>query len=150
MTTKPAGKTSLQIKRFIDAPRARVYAAWTDPAQLKQWFGPAWVQTRELVADAKVGGTFRWDLTNCDGEEKTIQGEYREIVPGKKIVFTWKHCDDELWKNQISMVTVEFSDRNGGTELRLKHEQLPTEESRDDHNKGWNSVLDRLEKFVSR
>ena len=65
-------------------------------------------------------------------------------------VFTWKHCDDELWKNQISIVTVEFSDRNSGTELRLKHEQLPDEESRNDHNRGWNSVLDRLEEFVSR
>jgi uncharacterized protein YndB with AHSA1/START domain len=149
VTTNSAGKTSLEIKRFIDAPRAQVYAAWTDDAQLKQWFGPEWVQTRELVADVKVGGTFRWNLTNCDGQEKTIVGEYREIVPGKKIVFTWKHCDDELWKNQISMVTVEFSDRDGGTGLRLKHEQLPGEESRDDHDRGWNSVLDRLEKFVS-
>jgi hypothetical protein len=45
---------------------------------------------------------------------------------------------------------VEFSDRNGGTELRLKHEQLRGKESRDGHNRGWNSVLDRLEKFVSR
>jgi uncharacterized protein YndB with AHSA1/START domain len=74
----------------------------------------------------------------------------REIVPGKKIVFIWKHCDDELWENPISIVTVEFLDRNGGTDLRLKHEQLPGEQSRDGHNRGWNSMLDRLEKFVSR
>ena len=97
-----------------------------------------------------MGGKFRWDVINCEGKEVTIQGEYREIVPDKKIVFTWKHCDDELWENRISIVTVEISDRNGGTDLRLKHEQLPDEESRDGHNRGWNSVLDRLEKFVSR
>jgi uncharacterized protein YndB with AHSA1/START domain len=149
VTNEAAGETSLQIKRFINAPRAQVYAAWIDPAQLKQWFGPEWCHTREIIAEARVGGKFRWDLRNCDGEEKTIEGEYREIVPGKKIVFTWKHCDDELWKNQISTVSVEFSDRDGGTELRLKHEQLPGSESRDDHNRGWNSVLDRLEKFVT-
>jgi len=145
---RAAEKTSLEIERFINAPPARVYAAWTDPAQLKNWFGPEWVQTREIIADARVGGKFRWDLINCDGEEKTIEGEYREIIPGKKIVFTWKHKDDKLWENRTSMVTVEFSDRNGGTELRLKHEQLPSEESRDDHNQGWNSLLDKLEKFV--
>jgi uncharacterized protein YndB with AHSA1/START domain len=149
VTSKAAGKTSLQIKRFINAPRAQVYAAWIDPVQLKQWFGPEWVRTREIVAEAKIGGKFRWNLIDSDGEEKTIAGEYREIVPSEKIVFTWKHCDDELWENQISIVTLEFSDRNSGTELRLKHEQLPGEESRDDHNRGWNSVLDRLEKFVS-
>jgi uncharacterized protein YndB with AHSA1/START domain len=122
----------------------------TDPAQLKEWFGPVWVRTCELVAEPRVGGKFRWDVINCDGKEVTIQGEYREVVPGKKIVFTWKHCDDELWENRISIVTVEISDRNGGTELRLRHEQLPDEESRERHNRSWNSVLDRLEKFVSR
>jgi uncharacterized protein YndB with AHSA1/START domain len=150
MTTKTEDKTSLEIARFINAPRARVYAAWTDPAQLKEWFGPVWVRTCELIAEPRVGGKFRWDVIDCEGKEVTIQGDYREIVPGNKIVFTWKHCDNELWKNQISIVTVEFSDRNGGTELRLKHEQLPGEESRGDHNRGWNSVLDRLEEFVNR
>jgi uncharacterized protein YndB with AHSA1/START domain len=149
VTSKTAVKTSLEIKRFINAPRAQVYAAWTDPVQLKQWFGPIWVRTCELIAEARVGGKFRWDVINCDGKEVTIQGEYREIVPDEKIVFTWKHCDDELWENQISIVTVELSDSNSGTELRLKHEQLPGEESRDDHNRGWNSVLDRLENFIN-
>jgi uncharacterized protein YndB with AHSA1/START domain len=150
MATKTEDETSLEITRFINAPRTRVYAAWTDPAQLKEWFGPVWVRTCELIAELRVGGKFRWDVINCEGKEVTIQGDYREIVPGNKIVFTWKHCDDEHWKNQISIVTVEFSDRNSGTELRLKHEQLPDEESRNDHNRGWNSVLDRLEEFVSR
>ena len=50
---------SLEIKRLIKAPRDRVYAAWTDPAQLKQWFGPENVQTRDLIANARVGGEFR-------------------------------------------------------------------------------------------
>jgi len=150
MTTKSAENASLEIKRFINAPPARVYAAWTDPAQLKEWFGPVWVRTCELVAEPRVGGTFRWDVINCDGKEVTTQGEYRQLIPGKKIVFTWKHCDDELWENRVSIVTVEISDLNGGTDLRLKHEQLPGEESRDGHDRGWNSVLDRLEEFVSR
>jgi len=150
VTTKTEDKASVEITRFINAPRTRVYAAWTDPAQLKEWFGPVWVRTCELIAEPRVAGKFRWDVINCEGKEVTIQGEYGEIVPGRKIVFTWKHCDDELWENQISIVTVEFSDRNGGTELRLKHEHLPAEESREDRTpRGWNSVLDRLEKFVS-
>jgi uncharacterized protein YndB with AHSA1/START domain len=67
VTSKAAGKTSLQIKRFINAPRAQVYAAWIDPVQLKQWFGPEWVRTREIVAEAKIGGKFRWNLIDSDG-----------------------------------------------------------------------------------
>ena len=150
MTTKTTDKTSLEIKRFINAPRERVYRAWTDPAQLKEWWGPEGVRTRNFVADAKVGGKYRWDLINQEGEELSVFGEYRELVPGKKIIFTWKWDDDDAWKNISSVVTVELSDRDGGTELRLTHEELPSEESRDRHNEGWNSVLDKLEKFFSK
>ena len=150
MTTKASEKLSLEIKRFINAPRDQVYAAWTDPAQLRQWFGPEKVQTRNLIADARVGGKFRWDLTNSEGEKMTCLGEYRELQPGKKIVFTWQWDDDEDWENHTSVVTVELSDRDNGTELRLIHEQLPNEASRDGHTEGWNSALDKLEKFFSR
>ena len=148
MTTKAAEKTSIQIKRFINAPPDRVYAAWTEPAQLKEWWGPESVRTRNFAAEVRVGGKYRWDLINQEDEEMSVFGEYRELVPEKKIVFTWKWDDEEIWENRTSIVTVELSDREGGTELLLKHEQLPSEESRDRHNEGWNSVLDRLEKFL--
>ena len=150
MTTKSAQNTSLEVKRFINAPRARVYAAWTDVAQLKEWWGPEGVRTRSLVADVRVGGKYRWDVANQEGEEISVFGEYRELIPGKKIVFTWKWDNDDVWKNHNSIVTVELSDRDGGTELLLKHEQLPNEESRDRHNEGWNSVLEKLETFVTK
>ena len=148
MTTKAAEKTSLHIKRFINAPRARVYAAWTGPAQLKEWWGPETVRTRNFAADVRVGGKYRWDLINQEDEEMSVFGEYRELVPEKKIVFTWKWDDDDVWENRNSVVTVELFDAAGGTELHLCHEQLPSTESRDRHNEGWNSVLDRLEKFL--
>ena len=148
MTTKAGDKTSLEIKRFINAAPDRVYVAWTDPVQLKEWWGPEGVRTRNLTADVRVGGKYRWDLTSPDGEEMSAFGEYRELIPGKKIVFTWKWDDDEVWQHRSSLVTVELSNRDGGTELRFKHEQLPSEESRDRHNEGWNSILDRLEKFL--
>ena len=150
MTTKGSEKLSLEIKRLIKAPCDRVYAAWTDAAQLKQWFGPENVQTRELIADARAGGAFRWDLTNSDDEKMTMRGEYRELQPGRKIVFTWQWQDDEDWENHISIVTVELSDRDGDTELRLTHGQLPNEASRDGHTRGWESALDKLEKFFSK
>jgi uncharacterized protein YndB with AHSA1/START domain len=150
MTTKASDKVSLEIKRLIKAPRDRVYAAWTDPAQLKQWFGPENVRTRDLIADARVGGKFRWDLTNPEGEKMTCRGEYRELQPGKKVVFTWQWEDDETWETHTSIVTVELDDADGGTELRLKHEHLPNEDSCAGHTRGWNSALDKLEKLFSK
>jgi uncharacterized protein YndB with AHSA1/START domain len=150
MNEKTAEKTSLEIARFINAPSARVYAAWTDPAQLREWFGPENVRTRSITADLRVGGKYRWDLITQEGEDWAAFGEYRELVPGKKIVFTWQWDNDEVWENKTSLVTIELFDRSGGTELRLTHEQLPSAESRDRHNQGWNSVLDRLEQFVGK
>ena len=150
MTTKPAEKTSLEIKRFINAPRARVYAAWTDPEQLKQWWGPKKMKTKTLEFDPRVGGNYRWTLVNEEGEEMTVFGEYRELVPGKKIVFTWKWDDDDDWKTHNSVVAIELSDRDGGTEIKLAHVQLPSEASRDRHSEGWNVVLDRLAEFFNK
>ena len=141
---------SLEIERLIKAPRDQVYTAWTDPAQMKHWFGTENVETRDLIADARVGGTFRWDLTNSEGEKMTCRGEYRELEPDKKIVFTWQWQDDEDWEEHTSIVTVELDDADGGTELRLVHEQLPNEASRDGHTQGWNSALDKLEKFFNK
>lgn len=148
MATKAAQKTSLEITRFINALPARVYAAWTDPAQLSEWFAPEGVRTRSIAADVRVGGKYRWDLITQEGEDWAAFGEYRELVPGKKIMFTWQWDDDQAWKNQISVVTVELFDRRGGTELRLRHEQLPSVESCDRHNEGWNTLLNRLEEFL--
>jgi uncharacterized protein YndB with AHSA1/START domain len=148
MKEKTAEKTSLEIVRFINVSPARVYDAWTDPAQLRQWFGPENVRTRNITADVRVGGKYRWELTSPDGEEMSAFGNYRELVPGKKIVFTWQWDDDEAWENRTSVVTIELLDRRGGTELRLRHEQLPSEESRDRHTEGWNSLLARLEQFL--
>jgi glutathione S-transferase len=149
MTTNTPEKTSLEITRFINAPRDRVYAAWTDPVQLKEWWGPKEVRTLKIIADTRVGGKYRWDLVNQEGEQMSVFGEYVELVPGKKVVFTWKWDDDEAWEDYTSQVSVEFSDRDDGTELRLTHVRLPSEASRDRHNQGWNSVLDRLEEFFS-
>lgn len=132
---------------MIKAPRERVYAAWTDPAQLKEWFGPANVQTCNVIADARVGGEFRWELTNAEGEEMTMRGEYLELQPHSKIVFTWHWEDDETWRDHISIVNIELFERDGGTEVRLTHEQLPNEESREGHAQGWNSALEELEKY---
>ena len=148
MTTKD--NLSLEIKRLIKAPRDRVYAAWTDPTQMMQWFGPEGIQTHDLIAEARVGGMFRWHLSNPKGEKVTCRGEYRELQPGKKIVFTWHWEDDEDWANHISIVTVELEDAAGGTELRLTHERLPNEESCRGHRGGWNSTLDKLEKLFSK
>ena len=67
MSEKTAEKTLLEVIRLISAPPARVYDAWTDPARLKQWFGPENVRTRNITAEVRVGGKYRWDVITQEG-----------------------------------------------------------------------------------
>ena len=107
--------SSFVIERRFDFDPAQVYRAWVDPAAKARWFnGPAdkWTEAvREM--DVRVGGKYRWDLTSPEGEEMSAFGEYKELVPGKKIVFTWQWDDDEAWENRTSVVTIELFERRG-------------------------------------
>jgi uncharacterized protein YndB with AHSA1/START domain len=76
MNEKTAEKTSLEIIRFISAPPARVYDAWTDPARLKQWFGPENVRTRNITAEVRVGGKYRLKRDHSGGRR---MGRFRRI-----------------------------------------------------------------------
>ena len=138
--SKPANST-VNITRVIDAPPNRVFEAWTDLPTAKKWWGPEDVKTIELVIEPRVGGKFHWVLTTPDGERMTTDGEFREVLPNERLVFTW---DVE------TLVTVEFQKQDtDSTELRLTHENLADEKSRDGHADGWNSALNKLEQLFS-
>ncbi len=81
-----------------------------------------------------------------DGKAHECAGTYREVVPNRKLVFTW------TWPNSTpereSLVTVTFRRAGGGTELVFLHEQFFDEKVRDDHKGGWSGTLDKLERFL--
>jgi uncharacterized protein YndB with AHSA1/START domain len=88
--TAVATKPSLTVVRRIKAPPAKVYAAWTDPTLMTQWFGPSNVQVKSAESDLHVGGRFRVVMQEeNNGEVHDVSGVYREIEPERKLVFTW-------------------------------------------------------------
>ena len=146
MSTPP--DTTLRIVREFKASLDRVWAVWSDMDRAAEWWGPEGCDTLELQADLRVGGKYRWRLRTPMGE-MTARGEYREIVPRVRLVYTWHWDDDPQWENHDSLVTVEFRAKDAKTtELILTHEGLPNKESRDNHVGGWNSALDRLQKQI--
>ena len=111
-------KTSLQIRRIYKASVAAVYAAWTDPAQMKQWMGPSDdFGESEVTMDVRVGGRYRIVMHAPDGEVHRVGGVFREIVPDKKLSYTWAW---ESTPERESLVTVEFRPAGQGTELELR------------------------------
>ena len=144
MSTKPdvTTKPSLAIKRRLNAPPARVYEAWTDPAKMMRWFGPEQAETLRAETDPRVGGRFRVLMRTADGAEHDVSGVYREVVPNEKLVFSW------AWRStpeRESLVTVALKGDGSGTVLTLTHEQFFDEAARDAHRDGWSGALDKLE-----
>jgi len=157
MTTKAAEDIKLEIKRLIKAPRERVFEAWTDPEQLKEWFGPheGYLVPR-VKMDLRTGGKYRIQMKNPDGEFHTAVGTYREIKPPERLVFTWAWEKDgsepdfgEVEPAEM-LIVLEFHARGEDTELVLTQTQFASVESRDRHEHGWNGCLDNLEKLVNR
>lgn len=144
---KPTPQTTLQLKRTFAAPREKVFRAWTDPEELKKWWGPEGYGTPTAEVDLRVGGTYRLGMKKLPkGDVFYLTGVYREVRPPEKLVYTW------VWEGEAdlgeTLVTVEFRDRGNATEVVLTHELFPNAKVRDDHNKGWSSCLDRLAKAL--
>ena len=133
---------SLTLVRRIKALPAKVYAAWTDPGTMARWWGPDSGPVLTAEADARLGGRFRVVFRTEDGEQHDCRGEYREVVPDKKLVFTWHWVSTP---ERESLVTVLLRPVVEGTELTLVHERFADEAARDGHREGWGGMLDKLE-----
>jgi uncharacterized protein YndB with AHSA1/START domain len=146
MATQTATKPSLTIKRRLNAPPAKVFAAWTDPEKVKGWMGPGEVKVLAVECEPRTGGRYRWLMRAPSGEDHDVSGVYREFVPGRKLVFTW------AWKStpeRKSLVTVDLKPDGDGTLLTLTHEQFFDEDARNRHRQGWEGAMDKLATFVA-
>jgi uncharacterized protein YndB with AHSA1/START domain len=141
-------RTSLVLKRTFDAPVERVYAAWTDPDSLAQWFlGDDGRSCTVYEADPRVNGRYDIMMTLDSGEAYRVRGLYHEVEPNRKLVFSWA-WDHE--PDRESLVMVEFMDQSGKTLLTLTHTRFADQPSRDRHLKGWVGCLDHLQAWLAR
>jgi uncharacterized protein YndB with AHSA1/START domain len=138
----------LQLKRTFTAPREEVYRAWTEPEVLRRWWAaaPTW-ECPVAQADVRVGGSYRLTMRDPEsGEEHTVGGEYVEVEPPERLVYTWTwESNDEDSPSAGSIVTVEFRDDDAErTTVVLTHDGIAEQGSRDNHAHGWNGCLDNL------
>jgi uncharacterized protein YndB with AHSA1/START domain len=144
--------TVLRLTRRFAAPRERVFAAWTDPALLRRWWAAlqGW-ETSDAEVDLRPSGRYRLSMRDAEvGAEYTVVGEYVEVRPPERLVYTWTWEGEpvEMRGSERTLVTVDFVESGDGTEVVLTHRGFADGHIRDLHGEGWSGCLGNLESRV--
>jgi uncharacterized protein YndB with AHSA1/START domain len=138
--------TELTLSRIIRAPREKVFAAWTEPELLVQWWGPGPVTCPEAHIDLREGGSYRLANREADGSITWISGTFYCVRVPEELAYTW---EVSIVAGAPTLVRVQFLPHAEGTELVLTHERFAVEAVRDMHLQGWNGCIDKLETMLA-
>jgi uncharacterized protein YndB with AHSA1/START domain len=137
-------RASVRIVDVFDAPRDVVFAAWTEPERLKEWWGPGSFETVYAEVDLRPGG--RYELLLEPGSMR-LAGEFREVTPPARLVYTWRWIEG-VADTRESLVTVEFREDGARTEVVLVHDNFAGPGPVDMYEHGWRGGLDNLRAFL--
>jgi uncharacterized protein YndB with AHSA1/START domain len=155
------------ISRVFDAPREHVWKAWTEAAQLKQWWGPAGFKVHTCKVDLRPGGVFLYGMTTPDGKDMWGRFVYREIQAPKKLVFivsfsdprggVTRHPWSADWPLQ-TLSTVTFEEQGRKTKVTVQwvpHDATEVErktfdEGRDSMKQGWSGTMDQFADYLKK
>lgn len=149
---------STRTSRVIKAPREALYRAFTDPAALAVWLSPGEMTGKVHEFDARVGGGYRMSLFYPSSEQvyrgKTSEREDRftarfvELTPPTRIVQAISFDSvDPAFSGEMTMV-VTFEDRDGGTEVTIVFEHIPSGIRPEDNEAGCRSSLEKLARYI--
>jgi uncharacterized protein YndB with AHSA1/START domain len=142
------GVVDLSFRRLLPAPRAQVWAAWTEAARFAQWFGPHGSRVDPCEVDARVGGRLFFCHRHLDYPDVWVLGEYTEVVPLERLAFTVGFADPDGRPRardnfaEQSRIEVVLRDHDAGTEMRIRHTGLSSDQG---ESVGWRQSLERLD-----
>jgi uncharacterized protein YndB with AHSA1/START domain len=138
---------TLRLKRALAYPRAVVYEALTNPAQLAKWWGPQGFTTPSVDLDLSVGGSYRIAMQPPDGDLFQLSGEFREVDSPARLAYTfrWDPPDPD---DRETVVALSLHERDAGTEVLLTQGAFATEARLALHEEGWTESLGRLEQVL--
>lgn len=143
MPTPPQqASAQVDIRRHYRATPDKVWRAWTDPQALRQWFSPGSTAASTVAEiDLSVGGRYRIAFVAPDGEQHEAMGVYQEVVPQRRLVFSWS------WRStpeRVSRISIELTPVGDGTELSFIHDRFFDAQARDNHERGWQLFFNNL------
>jgi uncharacterized protein YndB with AHSA1/START domain len=148
MTQRSTQHATFDIERAYDAAPARVFGAWSDPAAKTSWFGPA--QSEERTLEFAVGGREHFVAEGPDGSVYTYDARYQEIVPERRIIYTYTMDRGET-RISASLSTVDIEAAGEGTRLRYTEQAayLDGGDTPDQREHGTREMLEKLDALLS-
>jgi uncharacterized protein YndB with AHSA1/START domain len=143
--------STIRIERTFTAQIRAVFEAWTSAEILRRWYPPGadW-DTPVAEVDLRVGGSLRLLMRSPDGEEFGGGGEYREITPPTRLVFTWTWDRPDVAEG-TQLVEIDFTGNSDGTTtVVMTNRGLGDDQSRESHREGWEASFDNLARLVSQ
>lgn len=145
---------TLTITRTFNAPRERVWQAWTDPTQIAQWFGPEGFTTRVEKLDLRPGGSWHYVMIDQDGKEYPAVGTFTEVIPPEKLVTTDEFGDEDQSDGLKGIVVTVLFEEQGDTTLMTLHIVHRSAEDMEKHRKmgvleGWGSSFNKMDKLLA-
>jgi uncharacterized protein YndB with AHSA1/START domain len=142
-----AEDNKLVITRIFEGPPARVFDAWLTRKEWQSWIGPEGVDCDVSLLEPHVGGRYRLEMRMTGGGRIVVAGIFKVIDRPRTLSFTWGAEGDP---SRQSFITLTFTELEGKTELTLRQEGLGTASNRDEHERGWNSTLNKLSLYLER
>lgn len=144
-----AGGQTIRVARVVPAAADVVYAAWTQPARAKQWWGET--EKSKLIAceiDLRAGGTYLYAVQKAgQGGQSVATGVFREVFPPRQLVFSWNVEQPQV---RDSTVTIEFADlRDGSCRVSVVHQGLPDRTLAVAQQCAWADILQDLAVFCT-
>jgi uncharacterized protein YndB with AHSA1/START domain len=153
--TAPASDRDLVLTRIIDAPREKVFKAWTDTNLLKQWFAPAPLTTPVAEIDLRPGGSNLIVMRDTQGNDMPNRGVYLEVVENERLVFTDAYT--RAWEpsaKPFMTVILTFDDHGGKTKYTalVRHWTVADRETHEKmgFHQGWGICTDQLAALVAK
>jgi uncharacterized protein YndB with AHSA1/START domain len=141
----------IHIERVFDAPRDLVFATYTDPELIPEWWGPRGTSAVVDEMDVRAGGSWRFVIRDADGSETAFRGTYREVSPPERVVQTFEW---EGMPGHVSVETVTFEDLGDRTKVTTTS-LFHTTAERDGMlasgmERGLNETYSRLDEVLAR
>ena len=144
---------TVDITRVFDAPRERVFAAWTRAEHLALWFSPKGFTIPSCDADPRPGGAFRLVMRSPDGRDYHVRGSYREVVAPERLVIACTADDARGIARLEEVINVTFTERAGKTTLTVHATASgPSAEAAamlEGMPEGWAQTVDRLDAHLA-